>query len=137
GPTEDLPYRVTTDGNAKRQLTHSQRRRSEMTNRGLIVGITLVAALAASGCATKVRMSSSKMCTAHGGTYNASTQMCTYKAQTLSAKQAFEAPGGPFIADQNGEGEKRSACTPRWRMTGGESSRTPRRAPARRAAAGR
>jgi hypothetical protein len=76
-----------------------------MTNRGLIVGITLVAALAASGCATKVRMASSKMCTAHGGTYNASTQMCTYKAQTLSAKQACEAQGGTFMADQNCEVE--------------------------------
>jgi pyruvate/2-oxoacid:ferredoxin oxidoreductase beta subunit len=76
-----------------------------MTNRALIVGITLVAALAASGCATKVRMSSSKMCTAHGGTYNASTQMCSYKAQTLSAKQACEAQGGTFMADQNCEVE--------------------------------
>jgi pyruvate/2-oxoacid:ferredoxin oxidoreductase beta subunit len=76
-----------------------------MTNRGLIVGIALVAALAASGCATKVRMSSGKMCTAHGGTYNASTQMCTYKAQTLSAKQACEAQGGTFMADQNCEVE--------------------------------
>jgi hypothetical protein len=76
-----------------------------MKNRGLIVGITLVAALAASGCATKVRMSSSKMCMAHGGTYNASTQMCTYKAQTLSAKQACQDQGGYFAADQNCEFE--------------------------------
>jgi len=76
-----------------------------MTNRRLIVGITLVAALAASGCATKVRMSSSKMCMAHGGTYNASTQMCTYKAQTLSAKQACQDQGGTFMADQNCEME--------------------------------
>ena len=76
-----------------------------MTNRGLIVGITLVAALAASGCATKARMASSKMCTAHGGTYNASTQMCTYKAQTLSAKQACQDQGGTFMADQNCEVE--------------------------------
>jgi pyruvate/2-oxoacid:ferredoxin oxidoreductase beta subunit len=50
-------------------------------------------------------MSSSKMCMAHGGTYNASTQMCTYKAQTLSAKQACQAQGGTFMADQNCEVE--------------------------------
>src|SRR4029453_1673749 len=105
GPTEDLPYLVTTDGNAKRQLTHSQRRRSEMTNRGLIVGITLVAALAGRGWATKVPMASTKMCMPHGGPYNSSTQMCTYKAQTLSAKQACQDQGGTFMADQNCEVE--------------------------------
>jgi hypothetical protein len=42
---------------------------------------------------------------AHGGTYNASTQMCTYKAQTLSAKQACQDQGGTFMADQNCEVE--------------------------------
>ena len=41
----------------------------------------------------------------HGGTYNASTQMCTYQAQTLSAKQACEAQGGTYMADQNCEVE--------------------------------
>ena len=76
-----------------------------MTHRGLIVGITLVAALAASGCATKVKMASSKMCAAHGGTYNASTQMCTYKAQTLSAKQVCQDQGGYYSVDGNCEVE--------------------------------
>jgi hypothetical protein len=66
---------------------------------------SLVAALAESGCAIKARMSSNKMCMAHGGTYNASTQMCTYKAQTLSAKQVCQDQGGYFATDQNCEFE--------------------------------
>ena len=41
----------------------------------------------------------------HGGTYNASTQMCTDKAQTLSAKQVGQDQGGYFAADQNCEFE--------------------------------
>jgi hypothetical protein len=76
-----------------------------MTNRGRIVGISLIAALAGSGCATKARVSSSKMCTAHGGAYDASTQTCTYKAQTLSAKQTCQDQGGYYAADQNCEFE--------------------------------
>jgi len=67
-----------------------------MSHRHLIVVITLAAALGSTGCATKVRVATSKMCTAHGGTYNASTHMCTYKAQTLSAKQSCEQQNGYF-----------------------------------------
>jgi len=48
-----------------------------MNNGRLIVGIALAAALASTGCAAKVRMTSSKSCAAHGGTYNASAKTCS------------------------------------------------------------
>jgi hypothetical protein len=54
--------------------------------RRLIVGVTLVAALVTTGCAGKLKLSASTMCTAHGGTYNASSQTCSYTASTRSAK---------------------------------------------------
>ena len=72
-----------------------------MNHGRLIVGITLAVALASTGCASKVRMSSSKMCTAHGGTYNASAKTCSYAAATRSAKQTCELHGGYYdtVAD--------------------------------------
>jgi len=48
------------------------------------------------GCASKVRMSSAKMCQAHGGTYNASTQSCSYAAATKTAKQTCEEQTGYY-----------------------------------------
>jgi hypothetical protein len=62
----------------------------------LITGITLVAALASTGCAGKVRMSSAKSCAAHGGTYNVSAKTCSYTASTRSAKQICEQQGGSY-----------------------------------------
>jgi hypothetical protein len=62
----------------------------------LVVGITLAAALALTGCAGKMRMSSSSMCQAHGGTYNGAAKTCSYTAQTRSAKQTCEAHGGYY-----------------------------------------
>ena len=62
----------------------------------LIVGITLAAALALTGCAGKTRMTSSSMCQAHGGTYNPTAKTCSYTAQTRSAKQTCEAHGGYY-----------------------------------------
>jgi hypothetical protein len=53
----------------------------------LIVGITLAAALASTGCAGEIRMTSSKACATHGGTYNASAKTCSHTASTRSAKQ--------------------------------------------------
>ena len=66
----------------------------------MIVGITL-AALASTGCAGTVRMSSSKACAAHGGTYDASAKTCSYTASTRSAKQICDQQGGYYntIAD--------------------------------------
>ena len=67
-----------------------------MNHGRLIVGITLAAALASTGCAGELKMSASKMCAAHGGTYNASAQTCSYTAATRSAKQICEQHGGYY-----------------------------------------
>jgi len=68
-----------------------------MVNRKhLMVGIMLATALAATGCAGKLRITSSKMCLAHGGTYNASAQTCSYPASTRSVKQTCEMQGGYY-----------------------------------------
>jgi len=67
----------------------------------LIVGITLAAALASTGCAGKVKLTTSKACAAHGGTYNASAKTCSYTASTRSAKQICDQQGGYYdtVAD--------------------------------------
>jgi len=65
-------------------------------NHGVVVGITLVAALATTGCGGKLKLSASTMCTAHGGTYNASSQTCSYTASTRSAKQICEQQRGSW-----------------------------------------
>ena len=64
----------------------------------MMVGIALAAAVAlgASGCAGKVRLTSAKMCTAHGGTYAAATKTCSYAASTKSAQATCEAHGGYY-----------------------------------------
>ena len=62
----------------------------------LAVGIALAAALALTGCAGKTRITSSSMCQAHGGTYNAGAKSCSYQAATRSAKQTCEAHGGYY-----------------------------------------
>jgi len=64
--------------------------------RHLVLVMTLTAAVAVTGCAGKVQMSSAKMCKAHGGTYNASSQSCAYTAQTRTAKQTCEEHDGYF-----------------------------------------
>lgn len=67
----------------------------------LIVGITLAAALASTGCAGKAKITTSKACAAHGGTYNASAKTCSYTASTRSATQICQAQGGYYdtVAD--------------------------------------
>jgi hypothetical protein len=67
----------------------------------LVLGITLAAALAVTGCAGKVRVASAKMCQAHGGTYNATGKSCTYAASSRSAQQTCQAQGGYYepVAD--------------------------------------
>src|SRR5262249_33730974 len=72
-------------------------RSAAMSDRGRFVLVTaLTVSLAMAGCAGKVRMSSAKMCQAHGGTYNASTRSCTYPASTRTAKQICEEQTGYF-----------------------------------------
>lgn len=68
-------------------------------NRGqTLVGLSLVVALAVplSGCAGSVKMTTQKMCQAHGGKYNAQTKRCTYSTQPLSAEQICEGQGGYY-----------------------------------------
>ena len=52
-------------------------------------------------CASKARVTSSKACAAHGGTYNASARTCSYTASTRSAKQICDQQGGYYdsVAD--------------------------------------
>jgi hypothetical protein len=64
--------------------------------RHLVLVMTLTAAIAVTGCAGKVQVSSAKMCKAHGGTYNASSKSCTYTALTRTAKQTCEEQDGYF-----------------------------------------
>ena len=65
-----------------------------------VVGVLMVALLGLSGCTTKggkLRLSSKTMCEAHGGTYNATAQHCTYSAaQPRPVSQSCQAQGGYY-----------------------------------------
>lgn len=65
-----------------------------MKRGSMVLGVTLALAFALTGCAGKVRVSSAKMCVAHGGTYNASAKSCSYTVSTKSAAQVCQAQGG-------------------------------------------
>ena len=75
-----------------------------MDQRAVVAAITLVVALASAGCASgtgasgkkRVGVSGSRMCQAHGGTYNAATKSCTYTASTKSIREACAAQGGAY-----------------------------------------
>jgi hypothetical protein len=67
-----------------------------MRQRQLVLGIMFVAAVAATGCAGKVRVSSATRCQAHGGTYDTTAKSCTYKASTQSAQQTCQSEGGYY-----------------------------------------
>jgi len=63
----------------------------------------LVLAVLGSGCASGaggggggVKMSSAKMCMAHGGTFNATAKTCTYTPSTRSAQQICQAHDGYY-----------------------------------------
>lgn len=62
----------------------------------LVAGIVLASALVLTGCGGKARLSSGKMCQAHGGTYNAAAKSCSYTAKTQSAQQTCQASGGYY-----------------------------------------
>ena len=51
------------------------------------MGLAVVLAAVASGCAGSVKITSAKMCAAHGGTYNAASKTCSYTQSTRSARQ--------------------------------------------------
>lgn len=67
------------------------------TLRWTVLALALTVPLA--GCAGKVRLSSQKMCEAHGGTYNAQAKQCTHSTQPVSAKQICERQGGYYDPD--------------------------------------
>jgi hypothetical protein len=61
------------------------------------VAMALIFPLA--GCAAtkaKVKRSAKQSCEAHGGSYNAQTQMCSYQAVQRSARQNCEQQGGVY-----------------------------------------
>lgn len=83
-------------GEPGHQPKPSQGRQNMMDRRQLVVGIVLASALALTGCAGKAHLSTSKMCMAHGGTYNAAAKSCTYQAKTQSAQQICQGQGGYY-----------------------------------------
>jgi hypothetical protein len=56
----------------------------------------LVLALAACATGKSSRMGSAKMCRAHGGTYDSTTQMCSHMEWRKSAKDICESMGGRY-----------------------------------------
>jgi len=67
-----------------------------VSRRHLVLVMSLAATVAMAGCAGQVKVTSAKMCTAHGGTYNAASKSCTYAAVTRTAKQTCEQQDGYF-----------------------------------------
>ena len=69
-----------------------------MVHRGhLILAVSLAVPLVLAGCGGKVRISSAKLCQAHGGTYNVSAKTCAPPPDsTTSAKQACDRMGGYY-----------------------------------------
>jgi hypothetical protein len=64
-----------------------------------VVVLLMVGVLGVGGCATKggkVRLSAKTMCEAHAGTYNPTTQHCTYTAQSRPISQSCQAQGGYY-----------------------------------------
>ena len=76
-----------------------------MNQRGKVVAATILAmalVLPLAGCAgkTKIRKSARQMCEAHGGTYNAQTQQCSYQAVQRAARQSCEQQGGVYWPEE-------------------------------------
>jgi hypothetical protein len=67
---------------------------------GIALATTLLLPL--SGCAAtkKVRLSAKWMCGAHGGTYNAQSQSCSYASQTRQARQSCQDQGGVYLPEE-------------------------------------
>jgi hypothetical protein len=60
----------------------------------------LVLPLAACATGKSSRMSSAKMCQAHGGTYDSTAQMCSHKESSeKSAKDICESMGGRYVSE--------------------------------------
>jgi hypothetical protein len=67
-----------------------------------VAGVLMAALVSVTGCATqgskggKFRLSAKTMCEAHGGTYNATAQHCTYTTQARPVSQSCQAQGGYY-----------------------------------------
>jgi len=72
-----------------------------MVRQKIVVGMLLFGLalpLASCASASKVRMSSSNMCEAHGGAYNTATQTCSYTQSVRTAEQTCEQSHGYYDA---------------------------------------
>jgi len=92
-----------TEGTGTSGLQQTSRNEEEipMARQKIVVGMLLLGlALPLASCAStgKVRMSSSSMCQAHGGTYNATTQSCSYTQSVRTAQQNCEQSHGYYDA---------------------------------------
>jgi hypothetical protein len=63
----------------------------------MIAALVLLLAACATGKSSHI--SSAKMCRAHGGTYDSTTQMCSYTESQKSAKDTCESMGGRYLSD--------------------------------------
>jgi len=59
----------------------------------------LVLSLGACATGKGSRMSSAKMCQAHGGTYDSTSQMCSHTESQKSAKDICESMGGRYESE--------------------------------------
>ena len=71
--------------------------------RAVIAVITMVVALTSVGCGSmgasgkkRIGVSGSRMCQAHGGTYNAANKTCSYTTSLKSMREACAAQGGAY-----------------------------------------
>jgi hypothetical protein len=81
------------------QHTNRDEEEIPMARQKIVVGMLLLGlALPLASCAStgKVRMSFSNMCRAHGGTYNAATQTCSYTQSVRTARQTCEQSHGYY-----------------------------------------
>ena len=73
-----------------------------MNWRAVIAGITVVVALTSVGCASgpggkkRIGVSGSRMCQAHGGTFNAANKTCSYTTSLKSLRESCAAQGGAY-----------------------------------------
>jgi hypothetical protein len=88
-------------GTSGLQQTSRDEEEIPMARQKIVVGMLLLGlALPLASCAStgKLRMSSSSMCQAHGGTYNAATQSCSYTQSVRTAQQNCEQSHGYYDA---------------------------------------
>ena len=75
---------------------------ARMTRRRKVLGMVLplVLVVAHAACSSPVYRASQQMCMAHGGTYSAETQNCSFAAATtVSAQQACQNQAGIYLAE--------------------------------------